>query len=1123
VALEIFEALEQEQLAAALVEQLAVESGIRGVLEPAQVVVQNAGLGRWLRLWHARTCGISAAVDMPFARSFIANVLEGAGLYRRQAALDGNALTWQIFQLLSRRAFEEWGRGAAPLQAYLAADRPMLERRYWQLSVQMADLIDQYAIYRPEWLQAWLRGEYTAAPVMHWAWQGRLFCEVINGLGISPDEVSRRLFGLALHTFCNGAGSPEASPLPLHVFGISSFSPLFLQFFQRLSASRDVKVYHLVCSEVFLGDLPRSYRQAILQAALPFGDGTELAATLNNSILIASGQAAARFQSLLLALDYPIGDQPTFPARGGTSDLQALQDALRENRGTTEFRADGTVSFHACHSRKREVQVLQQQLLALFAADPDLRPEEIMVLAPEIMEYANAIEIVFGEGVVVGDDTEPTRIPYCVADRLGRIDENCWRFLIALLELLKGRQPFSQVAGLLDFDPVCERLQIGRDELQELLKLLQESGIRWGIDPETREQQGLPPYEAYSWEYGLLRLYDGLIFPLQGNPARAPLPASSRMAEVVGQLTQLLRPIFRLVKSRGRSRTFAEWTEELLAVVHACLRDDNDGAQWMRTMALTLGRIRAVATAVPIGFDTFAHIVAEGREEPSGPSGLLRRGITFCRLQPVRHIPAKVICILGMNEGEYPRQDRLAEFNLMDLQRIHARQWKGGPLALTEIHFLGDHRIREEDRQLFLDCVLNARQRLYISYVGQSDKSNESIPPSLLVSELLQFLQHPTSEANAEIRQAHVARVHLRHPLQDWSRQNFYHPQPSAGEPPVLIHFEHPPEAMERQTAAPFLGGAARSDEENVFVPLTHADTAQLVSLLTDPAHYYLKRRLQVNLDQLKWMDVHEDWEALESDGKDLWSLRKRLFDEWVTMRRTVGRFHPEDARSRLQAELQLPPGLAGEALWRCECQPVLDSLEQYLGTATLQQSRVDRVFDMLSFSSEDWILEDGRPLIVLSGSLEGKYLVEACLRHTAWRRDSVIFSLKEKSCYAVPGSEETVGGPSLHWLNELLSYWHQGQCTPLPFSLNIAMQFVQSWLKADGSQSQDALLTDAYNKKWQPYSGQPDASPAQCLCFDGDSPAAPCSSHRERFAEVAKIILSPVLHWAETVKECRR
>ena len=1126
MSLHLVESTHQEQLAEALVQHMNPAVLQEARLEPTTVIVQNAGLGRWLRLWHARHCGISAGVKMPFAQSFIAKELEALGFYDRWQGLEPVVMRWQLFDLLQARAFEDWSEGS-PLTDYLSSKHSNLERRAWQLAGRLADLYDSYAVHRPEWVTAWCAGDSPTGELPHLDWQAKLFRAMVEKMGLSAEELDRCVVGLALQRFFAEGVAPAESQGPLHVFGITSFPPAFLRFFQQLAATRELYLYHLIPSEAYLGELPKNYRASLLTdldaGELNSGDGADL---LDNSLLVANGQAAARFQSLLLALDYPTGEMPQLATVEPGSDLLRLQNALRMNEPYCDFTADGSFSVHRCHSHLREVQVLQQQLLALFAADPSLRPEDIMVLVPEVSDYTDAIQSVFGMGTRPHTGADPIRIPFCIADQKSAGDENCWRFFAALLNLLTGRQHFSEVACLLDFEPICQRLGLDRDLLKDLLHVLQSVGIRWGIDGPQRKAAGLPEYAAYSWDYGLQRLYDGLIFGASGPRDCAPYVTDGRMLEAVGSLTQFLRPIFELAGRSHQRCSFREWSEAMISVLRQILGSEaKEGGEWMRLLASAIGGIQVASTDTEIGLDTFCLMLQENDFAESGPSGLLRRGVTFCRLQPARHIPARVVCILGLDEGSYPRQQRSLEFDLIELQRRHAKALRGTGLAYRELHYLGDAHIRDEDRQLFLDCLLNARERLYLSYVGQSDLDNKALPPSLLLSELLQFLQRlpePDAEA-ATMRQALLEKVIVRHPLQEWSAENFKQAQPTQGQPPVPLHFNLQFAAVEApvETRRSFL--AASEPEESAAESPTDVTAEQLLRFLKDPAKDYLSQQLHVKLDELDWVETHEDQEALEMDGGAAWGLRRQVLQQWL-MAKQQGQLSPEFAselKRAWQLDLTLPLGHAGEAVWVTQVAPLLQLLETHLSTIDLHKSSFHFQQGGLHYQDEYWENAAGQRLILVNGSLsQAKYLLEAFVHHIGAEQGSWILNLKTQDCTvwsALNGSERG-GECGRAWLSDVLELWRHGQVQPLAFSLEIAQAYVVARRKDPGADSK-ALLTLAYQQKWECYGGiVQDRSAAQCLCFDDTSPASPEAPDAlsQAFAANAECILDPVLAWAE-------
>lgn len=1128
MSLHLIESTHQEQLAEALVVKMAASAGAPGRLTATTVIVQNAGLGRWLRLWHAQKYGISAAVKMPFAQSYIAKELQRQGCYDPWHELSSPLLRWQIFDLLQSRVFEQWD-DSGPLSAYLSVTHRNVERRCWSLAGRLADLLDRYAVHRPEWIEAWAKGDWMHAELPHWNWQAQLFKSVIEQLALKPEDLDRCLIGRALQIYVQTGGVAEdVESTALHVFGISSFPPVYLRFFQSLSATHEVYLYHLVPSEAYLGDLPKNYREGLLtelDAGEFTGDCSDL---LQNSLLIANGQSAARFQSLLLSLDFSIGEMPQLSEGALCSDLQHLQNAVRLNEPYCDFKADGSLSIHKCHSRIREVQVLQQQLLAQFEADPELRPEDIMVLVPEIGEYTDAIQSVFGMGTRLHADSEPVKIPYCIADQKSSGDENCWRFFNALLTLIKGRQRFSEVMALLDFDPICQRLGLDREVLKELSSLLQSVGVRWGIDGQSRKEKGLPEYPEYSWDYGFQQLYDGLIYGEWTPSDCASKVTSSELLEALGSLTQLLRPMFELATRSQERHNFKEWSEALLAVLSQALGDGHESGEWMRLLAVAIGDLQQHATAAEIGFDTYCTMLEEGDHSESGPSGMLRRGVTFCRLQPARHIPRKLICILGLDEGSYPRQEKSLEFDLIDLHRRSAKTLKGSELRYQEIHYLGDAHIREEDRQLFLDCLLNARDRLYLSYVGQSDQNNEELPPSLLVSELKQFLERvpEASEELADERKHLLGKIIVRHPLQDWSLENFKHPLPKANEPPVPVHFnahyavidsnfEEPLDFLDRS------GGAPVAHEQS-----DQLTGDQLLRFLKDPAASYLKQQLHVNLDQLSWVETHEDQESFDLDGLGSWSLRQAVFDQWLhaKLQGTLDDNFASDLKRQWELNLTLPLGHSGDAVWANQVEPVIAVLAEHLSQIELQKSDISIELSEINYRHEYWQTESGERLIFIGGDLKStKYLLQAFIEHIGAQQGSLIVNFKDHTCISWPAYPVADSGDrdmGLAWLARVLPIWSAGQQAPLPFSLEIGRAYVDALMKTADAIPSD-LLTQAYQDKWTTYKeiGQ-DRSDAQCLCFDDDSPASPHATEgsRDAFAAHAECILRPVLEWLDAM-----
>ena len=93
-------------------------------------------------------------------------------------------------------------------------------------------------------------------------------------------------------------------------------------------------------------------------------------------------------------------------------------------------------------------------------------------------------------------------------------------------------------------------------------------------------------------------------------------------------------------------------------------------------------------------------------------AAFLSGGITFCEHVPMRAIPFRVVCLLGMDDESFPRSSARASFDLMQNPR------------------LGDRNLRDDDRQLFLEALLSARDALLVTYVGQSAQDDSVRPAS---------------------------------------------------------------------------------------------------------------------------------------------------------------------------------------------------------------------------------------------------------------------------------------------------------------------------------------------------------------------------------------------------------
>jgi exodeoxyribonuclease V gamma subunit len=384
---------------------------------------------------------------------------------------------------------------------------------------------------------------------------------------------------------------------------------------------------------------------------------------------------------------------------------------------------DRSLQIHSCHSPMREVEVLYDNLLALLEQLEGLAPRDIVVMTPDIETYAPYIATVF-EGC-----QDPARkIPFSIADRNFTSDGEIASVFLKLVNLPGSRLTVPQLFDILEAAPVSRRFDLDDDELEIIRGWLVETRVRWGMDERDRERFGLPGYRDNSWQAGLDRLFLGYAMPDDGSCLfNGKLPydeMEGSSAQTLGKLVEFVGSVAEFARKLARPRTLVEWRDELRTLLGEFIAADDDSAREHSAIAGVIEEIGELEDQS--GFTEKVEVSvlrswlsARLAQEENG-LGFMTGGVTFCAMLPMRSIPFRVVALIGMNDGAFPRQSHPPGF---DLIAKNPRR--------------GDRSLRDEDRYLFLESILSARDSLYLSYVGQSIRDNSEIPPSVLVSEFL--------------------------------------------------------------------------------------------------------------------------------------------------------------------------------------------------------------------------------------------------------------------------------------------------------------------------------------------------------------------------------------------------
>lgn len=994
--LHLYQSNRVEKLMALLAGVVAVPLSLP--LAPETIIVQGKGMERWIRLRLAEHLSICANVEFPLPATFVWRLMRALlGDLPQSSAFSPEVLAWRVMGWLG------WpgNLDVAPrLRGYLDGGGDF--RRY-ELACRIADIFDQYLVFRPDWADAWERGELCDLGPDE-AWQAALWRDLALGEAHWARLMSRLLARL------DSDGLNEVLPQRVILFGIATLSPLYLELVRRLARHTEVYLFVLNPSREYW-ELIRDHREQARLAGAAEAD--ELLLEAGNPLLASLGKQGRDFCGALA--DFP-ELQDVFDDEPGRADtlLHALQsDILNlidpETPGFVPhpiFADDRSLQVHNCHGTMREIEVLHDQLLQLFAADPALTPDSVVVLAADIETYAPYIDAVFA-----ARDNAPT-IPYSIAGRGTSGEQTLLATFLVVLDLPSSRFAADWVLGLLEQPALLRRFELEEENLPAIHRWVRETGIRWGRDASHKAVLGLPATPRHTWRDGLSRLMLGVALPQvvagEGQPLFGSIlpydDVEGERAQVAGRFAEFVETLFELAEMLKGALPPAQWALRLNLLIERLFAPDNGEEGAIRQVRDRLAALRDLAGAAqfaqPVGIAVVKSWLA-GQLKEAGGGAALSGGVTFASLAPLRSLPFPVICLLGMNDGDFPRRQIPAGF---DLIAKHPRP--------------GDRSRRLDDRYLFLETLLSARKTLYLSFVGQGIRDNNALPPSVLVADLLDTVR---ASCGADVAQ----RILVKHTLQPFSPAYFLDDPAKPGYSPGWLAASR---ALAQETEpAPPLFGAPLSAPEAEWKTL---ELAQLASFYANPARYLLRGRLNI------WLGESDaDFEVREPFGLDYFAR-----DEVRALSLHV-RLHgqpPDDALLLAEAHGWLPHGEFGGALHARE-----DAVAEQLAMQLLPQLP-QSVFDPLPLD----FAADGMRLVGWLDKASAAGLVEYALHgikprelFKLWLRHLVLCHLKPPGVALhsrLIGADSTVHFGSVphpeRELAKLLNYYWQGLYLPLPF-----------------------------------------------------------------------------------------
>jgi exodeoxyribonuclease V gamma subunit len=1085
-------------------------------LENEAILVQSNGMAQWLKLALAEAdgLGVCAAVAVQLPGRFIWNAYQAVlpeAAVPDESPFDKAALAWRLYRLLPELLHDPH---FTPLRQFLADDADARKRQ--QLAGCLADLFDQYQVYRADWLGDWAAGRPQLRDAHGQAqplpeeqrWQALLWQALLADVAAEQRQASRALlherFIAALE---QAAQRPAGLPRRIIVFGISSLPQQILRALAALSRFCQVLLcVHNPCryywadiiehKELLRAERRRQRHKPQMPAQLKDED-LHLHA---HPLLAAWGKQGRDYIRLLDEFDDPEHYREWFQRidlfddygeDGRRSLLQQVQQAILDLApppAAPEQRipigADDSLAFHIAHSPQREVEILHDQLLAFFSDGQrngrPLSPRDVIVMVPDIDAYAPHIRAVFGQI----PSSDPRYLPFSLADQKERGRNPLLIALEALLQLPQARFSVSELLDLLEAPALRLRFGIDEADVPTLHRWIEQAGIRWGLHAQQRQSLGLMPgLEQNSWRFGLRRMLLGYAVG-QGQAWDGIEPyeeIGGLEAALVGPLALLLDNLESYWQALGQDAGPAQWGERLRGLLAAFFlpagegdsltleRLDDSLEQWENRC-----RLAGLEEALPLSVVREAWLAA--MDEPNLAQRFLAGRVNFCTLMPMRAIPFKIVCLLGMNDGDYPRSQTPLSFDLMRQPRAYRP---------------GDRSRREDDRYLFLEALLSARDKFYLSWSGRSARDNSERPASLLASQLRDYLADGWQDSLApktdeDGGQRLLQRLTVEHPLQAFSPRYFL-PPGSPGHDPRLFSYAHEWRAAH--------DGHEPGEAAAALPPFTAETPLSLDSLagfLRSPAQAFFNQRLKV------WFSgntsLSEDLEPFAFDPLQKFTLGADLLQAALAAPAEAAEQAFAEQQARQQRQGLLPLAGFADAAQADFANPawsayhIAERLLQDWPVCQDTPLEIALSFDIAgqSLRLEDWlsglrrndqgqwgqILASPQAVKAEKGRPKWRQLLRPWVRHLAACAQGLALHTRHIGADGVVTLPPLAQAEALAYLHELLAAWLHGMAQPLPLACRSAFaqlegQDARSVYEGDernpGEVQRDAYLARAY------------------------------------------------------------
>ncbi len=745
--------------------KLIIDNPPQNPMKREQVIVQTRGMETWLTLETTRRKGVFCNIKFSNPTKFLTTLeFHLTDKHEEKSVYEKSVLQWAIFRLLTENIEDS---SFKMIKNYLENTSTAINSsKLFGLSIKIADIFDQYMIYRTDMLKKWEEGKrvFTENPTPYEDWQMVLWNKIKLAF---PNHKSRAAIIEAPEESIKNKDKSKKLQNYVHrlsLFGMSVLPPYYFHVLTKLSEKIDIHFFLLNPSPLtYWGHTSSNKQFATIQKNLALMNKEDT--TLQDSthpFLSNFGKLGADFFDLVYEANLS-EVKPDIKGKTSNSMLSCLQSDILQGEkpeSQTMVQADDhSIRIEICHSARREVEVLYDMLSDAFEKDTELSPADILIVTPDLEGYAPYIDLIFGSG----NDQEP-HIPYSISDRSFMDLNSTANTLKNILDTITDRFQATQIISLFEEISLEGSVEILPEHIKWIHSWIKESGVRWGLDEDFRKKLGLPKTDAYSWKKGVRRMILGYAMEqdTEASLYQGMLPLDNvegDLAAIMGVFIDFYEALNRFYQISLQTHVMNEWVsslENFLSKLYNINISEGTEDQNQNEDLLNLFKKLNALTEdseiadykSPISFQLFKTAVVNQLENNHPSASFLKGKVTFASMVPMRSIPFKIIAIIGMNHGIFPRRNEQNEFDLMNKE----------PQT-------GDRNILMSDRYLFLELLLSTSKELIITYTGRDQMDNSPKPPSTVVPFLLEVLDRSFEMPSGTPVSKHIQTVHPLHPF----------------------------------------------------------------------------------------------------------------------------------------------------------------------------------------------------------------------------------------------------------------------------------------------------------------------------------------------------------------------